>query len=312
MEEDKRGSHILKVFEIERYAIEDGPGIRTVIFLKGCNLRCLWCQNPESQEDRPQIMYYREQCVGCGKCAEACPVSAISNDPLFGFVTKHDVCSLCGDCVDACFYGARKLAGRDWQIDDLMQEILKDKGFFDNSGGGVTFSGGEPLLQHRALSELAARCQSHGIHTALETAGHVSWDILESVLPHLDLVYYDMKHPDPHTHKKYTGASNELILANLARLSRVYSNVIVRIPVIPGVNNSPDTIKQIYAFLRDSTRIKKVELLPYHSFGSGKYEALGWDYEMKGVKSLEKQDCLPLAEAGASFGLQVQVGAGGQ
>ncbi len=312
MEDNKRDEHILKVFEIERYAIEDGPGIRTVIFLKGCNLRCLWCQNPESQIERPQIMYYRQQCVGCGKCAEVCPVSAISNDPLFGFITKHDTCSLCEACIDACYYGARKLAGRDWLIDDLMQEILQDKAFYDNSGGGVTFSGGEPLLQFRALAELAALCQSHGIHTALETAGNVPWHILEGVIPHLDLIYYDMKHPDPRAHKKYTAVSNELILANLVSLSRVYSNIIVRIPVIPGVNDSLGIIKEMYAFLRDSTRIKNVELLPYHSFGAGKYEALGWNYEMGDVKNLEKQDCLPLAEAGGAFGLQVQVGAGEQ
>ncbi|ADK79383.1 glycyl-radical enzyme activating protein [Sediminispirochaeta smaragdinae] len=300
----------LTIFELERYALEDGPGIRTVVFFKGCNLHCLWCQNPESQQRRPQVLYYRKQCVGCGKCIETCPAGAIDTASDLGFVTIHDRCTLCASCVDACFYNARRIAGEVRSSEDIMREIMKDQSFYENSGGGVTFSGGEPLLQIEGLVDLASRCRSEGIHTALETAGSVPWDRFERIFPYMNLIYFDVKHIDPLVHERVVGAPNGVILNNLIRLSREFEPVIVRIPVIPGVNDSPEVIGDICSFLSTRTRVRKVELLPFHRLGSGKYAALGREDSMEGVPSLDKAACLPLAGLGKRFGLDITVGAG--
>lgn len=299
----------IKVFDIERYATKDGPGIRTVVFLKGCNLRCMWCQNPESHMMKPQIMYDMKKCAACGKCIDACPNDAIIQDPEYGFLTLHDRCTLCGVCVDACFYAARKVVGEEYTVEGLMEIILKDKSYYEESDGGVTFSGGEPLLQADAVRELARRCRQNGIHTALETAGYVRWDVVENVLPYIDLVFYDVKHIDSDEHERYTGVPNEKILKNLKKLSGCSVRTIVRIPVIPGVNDSRDVQHRIFTFLLEETQIRKVELLPFHRLGAGKYRGLGMDYRMNGVKNLSKADCHPFAEIGQDMGLTVHVGA---
>lgn len=296
------------VFEIERYATKDGPGIRTVVFFKGCNLRCIWCQNPESHLMKPEVMYSAEQCAGCRKCLSACPNGSIKEIPPFGFISNHDTCLLCGACVDACFYAARKIVGQKYTIDNLMEEILKDKHFYDNSGGGVTFSGGEPLLQYKAVSEIARQCRSRGIHTALETAGHVEWTVFKAIVPYMDLIFYDVKHIDGKLHKAYTGVSNKLILENLQKLSMQFDNIIVRIPIVPNVNNTIDVQRRIYSFLSKSTRVKTVELLPFNKLGAGKYNGLGRVYEMGNTKSMHKEDCHPFAEEAHKFGLDVHIG----
>ncbi|MCF7953711.1 MAG: glycyl-radical enzyme activating protein [Spirochaetales bacterium] len=299
----------MNVFEIERYATEDGPGIRTVIFLKGCNLRCVWCQNPESQDSRAQVMYYQQKCVGCRKCVEACPENAIYFDKQYGYVTDHAKCTVCGACVDACFYDARKIIGKEYSVEELFKEIVRDAGFYKESGGGVTFSGGEPMLQSDEISELAQLLKQEGIHTSIETAGAVIWDRFESLLSYIDLFYYDVKHIDSEAHRKYTGAPNELILENLKVLSRRHEHVIVRIPVVPGVNNSSEILKRIYQFLAEETNIKRVELLPYHRLGMGKYAGLGMEYLMGDTESLAEEDCYPFAEIGKQYDLRVSVGA---
>jgi len=299
----------INVFDVERYATKDGPGIRTVVFLKGCNLRCMWCQNPESHLMSPQIMYYMKKCAGCGKCLDVCPNDAIIQDPENGFVTLHDRCTVCGACIDACFYAARRIVGEEYTVEGLMEIILKDKSYYEESDGGVTFSGGEPLLQPDAVRELARRCRQEGIHTALETAGYVKWDVIESVLPYIDLVFYDIKHIDSEEHARYIGAPNGKILENLKKLSASSVRTIVRIPVIPGVNDSGDVQRRIFTFLLDETRIREVELLPFHRLGSGKYSGLGMEYRMNGVNNLSKSDCKPFAEIGQAMGLTVRVGA---
>jgi pyruvate formate lyase activating enzyme len=298
------------VFEIERYAIEDGPGIRTVVFFKGCNLRCRWCQNPESHSPRPQVMYYRNRCIGCRRCLEVCPAEAVREVPPFGFITDHHRCRLCGSCVDECFSDARKIVGRRMSIEAIMEEIRKDQAFYDESGGGVTFSGGEPLLQADAVRSLARRCREEGIHTAVETAGHVPWESIEAVLPWLDLLYFDLKHIDSEEHKRYTGVHLDLILENLSRAGECFDNLVVRIPVVPGVNATEQAMTRMFSHLLAHTTVRRVELLPFHRLGLAKYEGLGLEYAMAEVDNLSKEDCLPFAEIGRRLGLSIRVGAG--
>ena len=298
-----------QVFEIERYATKDGPGIRTVVFFKGCNLRCIWCQNPESHIMKPEVMYSAEQCAGCRKCLSVCPNGSVREIPPFGFISNSNTCLLCGACVDACFYDARKIVGKTYTVEELMKEILKDKNFYDNSGGGVTFSGGEPLLQHRVVLEVAKSCRKMGIHTALETAGYVEWKVLEEVIPYMNLIFYDVKHIDEKLHKEYTGVSNKLILENLKKLSMKFNNIIVRIPVVPKVNNTMDVQRKIFQFLLKYTNVKTVELLPFHRLGTGKYNGLGRIYKMENTANLHKEDCRPFADEAVRFGFNVHIGA---
>jgi len=297
------------VFDIERYAVEDGPGIRTVVFFKGCNLRCTWCQNPESHSMKPQVMYYPDQCAACGKCVTACPVGAVRDSPPDGFLTDHQRCTLCGSCVDACFHSARKIVGRRMTVRAIMEEILKDRAFYESSGGGVTFSGGEPLLQADAVLELAKLCTREGIHTALETAGFIQWELIERLLPWLDLLYFDFKHIDSETHRRVTGAPIELIMENIRKAAESFENMVVRIPVVPGVNANMETFSRMFSFLVEQTRVRTVELLPFHRLGSGKYAGLGMDYAFETATNLSKEDCQPFAEAGRRLGLAVSVGA---
>ncbi len=298
------------VFDIERYATEDGPGIRSVVFFKGCNLRCSWCQNPESHSADPQIMYSRKQCISCGRCVEACHAEAIHDDPLYGFVTDHEKCDLSGKCIDVCFTNSRKIVGRRMPVDEIMEELRKDKSFYDESGGGVTFSGGEPLLQAEAVLYLARSCREEDIDTALETAGFVPWSVIEKIHPWLNLLYFDLKHIDTDTHSQYTGVPIEPILENIRRAGKLFENIVVRIPVVPGVNDLPETQRRMMAFLAGETAVRNVELLPFHRLGLTKYEGLGMRYAMGNVENVQKSDCEPFAEIGRGMGLKIRVGAG--
>ncbi len=297
------------VFDIERFATKDGPGIRTVVFFKGCHLHCLWCQNPESQRRQPEIMYDASKCAGCGRCLENCPHHAVRKDPEFGTLTDADLCRLCCACVEHCYYDARRLVGKYYTPGQLMDTIRRDKPFFDNSRGGVTFSGGEPLLQKDFLIALCKACRNEGIHTALETCGHVRWETFAELLPHLDLIYFDLKHIDPVLHKEYTGVSNDLILSNLIKLSSVFQKLIVRIPVIPGYNDCVDVQRGMYKFLKQNLeKLHSVELLPFHRLGSGKYRGLGRRYSMEDVPSLKRNDLRHLQVIGIEMGLAISIG----
>lgn len=236
-------------------------------------------------------------------------MGAVRETPPLGFVTDHRRCTLCGACVEACFSSARRIVGRLLSLESVMQEILRDRAFYDESGGGVTFSGGEPLLQAEAAAELARRCKGEGLHTALETAGHVPWRSIEGLLPWLDLLYFDLKHSDSEAHRRHTGAPLELILDNLRRASGCFGNLVVRIPTVPGVNASEETQRRMLGFLARETKVRRVQLLPYHRLGSAKYEGLGLPYPMGEAGNLSKQDCEPFAEIGRALGLAVQVGA---
>jgi pyruvate formate lyase activating enzyme len=298
------------IFDIERFATKDGPGIRTVVFLKGCHLHCRWCQNPESQHTNVEVMYDAKKCTACGRCLESCPNGAIQTDASFGLVSDSETCIGCGLCTETCYYDARKLVGTNYKISALMKEILKDKLFYENSGGGVTFSGGEPLLQSDFLMAVCRACGREKVHRAVETCGHVPWNVFNKLLSELDLIFFDLKHIDPGLHKQYTGVTNELILDNLRKLSDVFSPLIVRIPVIPGFNDASETQKSIFSFLKNQLkRITTVELLPFHRLGSSKYKGLGREYPMENIVSLKKEDLKHLEKLGRDMGIPVRVGA---
>lgn len=298
------------IFDIERFATKDGPGIRTVVFFKGCSLRCRWCQNPESQFSRLEVIYDDEKCAACHRCIEHCPNNAIQIDSEFGLLSDPEICKGCGLCIEGCYYNARKLVGRAYSIPELMYEVCKDKSYYVNSGGGITFSGGEPLLQSEYLLAVCRACRKEQIHTAIETCGNVAWRVLRNIIDALDLIYYDFKHIDSDLHKQYTGVANELILANLKKLSAAFSPLIVRIPVIPGFNDSLDTQREMFQFVKNELKqVESIELLPFHRLGTSKYRGLGRHYRMENVPSLKKQDLAQSATLGREMGLPVRVGA---
>ena len=249
------------IFDISRNSYVDGPGIRTTVFFKGCNLHCAWCHNPESQSVTPQMMFYKNKCTGCGKCKEKCP-SALEQ------------CDLCGKCTLYCPHDAREICGKEYTVDAVLREILKDKSFYEASGGGVTFSGGECMLQIDFLEELLKACKDNGIHTAVDTAGHVPYEWFEQILPYADLFLYDLKCFDSQKHREYTGVGNERILENLKRLLATNTPIWVRIPIIPTVNDTEEEMQSIKAHIFSCGNPEKIELLPYHAMGEHKYDAI--------------------------------------
>lgn len=254
------------VFDIERSSFVDGPGIRTTVFFKGCNLRCAWCHNPESQSAQPQMLFYGNKCTGCGTCKQKCPHGL-------------DQCELCGTCVLFCPSRAREISGKAYTVKEVLCEVKKDKRFYESSRGGVTFSGGECMLQIDFLEEILKKCKEEGIHTAVDTAGHVPYASFERILSHTDLFLYDFKCFDSEKHKQYTGVGNELIKENLARLLQTGKPVWIRIPIIPDVNDSVEEMQAIKAFFDLYGAPEKIELLPYHALGEHKYAAMGKDLQ---------------------------------
>ncbi len=245
------------IFDIQRNSYVDGPGIRTTVFFKGCNLRCKWCHNPESQNFKKEILFYKNKCTGCGRCNGL----AVDDENFF------------------CFNDAKEICGKEYTVDEVLAQIIKDKAFYDTSGGGVTFSGGECMLQIDFLLEILKKCKENGIHTAVDTAGHIPWQSFEKILPYTDMFLYDIKAIDSKIHKVYTGVINELILENLIKLLTAKACVWVRIPIIPDVNDTEDEIKKIKSFFDEHGYPEKVELLPYHAMGEHKYAALGKNVE---------------------------------
>ena len=240
------------IFDIQRNSYVDGPGIRTTVFFKGCNLKCRWCHNPESQSFEKQILFYQNKCTRCGRCKD---------------LTVDDENFI-------CFNDAKEICGKEYSVDEVLKEVIKDKAFYETSGGGVTFSGGECMLQIDFLTEILKKCKENGIHTAVDTAGHIPWESFEKIIPDTDLFLYDIKAMNDEIHKEYTGVSNSLILEDIARLLKSNVGVWVRVPIIPGVNGSEDEMKKIKSFFEANGYPEKVELLPYHAMGEHKYVAL--------------------------------------
>ncbi len=282
------------VFNIQKMSIHDGPGIRTTVFFKGCPLNCLWCSNPESQRMEKEVACFQSRCVKCGYCAQVCPKGIIEKEPPFE-ITDRAQCDLCEVCVKECCTNAKKTVGEDYTAEDLLHEILKDKSFYDSSGGGVTFSGGEPLMQQPFLIEILKMCRENEIHTAIETTGFTDREKLLETAEFLDLVFYDVKHMDDETHRQITGVSNKVILENLTHLSKVHDNITVRIPVIPGINDSRENIGGTAA-LAAELGISGLELLPYHNLGEVKYGQLGREYQLSEIKTPDEERMAEIAE----------------
>ncbi len=265
------------VLDIKRYAIHDGPGIRTTVFLKGCPLSCEWCHNPESQRDRPEILYYAERCTLCGTCISACKQGAISvvNHHL---ALDQSLCIGCGNCVGVCPNGARELAGREMGVDQIVSEVIKDTLFYEESGGGVTFSGGEPLVQADFVRATASHCQRLDIHTALDTSGYASESDLMKVAGVIDLFLYDVKAVDDAVHLAYTGVSNRSILRNLRALDEMQKRIWIRFPLVPGVNDDEHSLSDFADLIASLKSVEGVQVLPYHRAGAAKYARLGREY----------------------------------
>ena len=296
------------IFDIKRYAIHDGPGIRTTVFLKGCPLNCLWCHNPEGKETEQEFMWWNERCIECRDCQKTCAKNAISfpNDSLILNVSE---CDFCGACLVVCHSQALVLIGKRMSVSEMMEEIEKDMVFYDESGGGVTFSGGEPLMQPDFLRSLPKACKEKGLHTAVDTCGYVNSKILLDVGRFADLFLYDLKVIDDIKHIKFTGVSNKPILDNVRKLSSIGRDVIIRFPLIPGVNDEETDILELGGFVSSLKNVRKLSILPYHKAGIGKAKRL------KKQKGSSFVSCSPSAERLCEiektlreFGLEVQVG----
>lgn len=302
--EGPAGPPIGTVFSIERYAVHDGGGIRTLVYFKGCPLRCLWCANPEGLEARPQLFSFPERCIGCGHCEAACPHGAARPaDP-----TVPPACVGCGRCADVCPADARRLFGQQMSVADVLQVVLKDRAFYRNSGGGITLSGGEPTAQADFARALLAACRRQGLDTAMETCGQTSFPLLAGLAEYLDLILYDLKHMDREAHRQLTGAPNDLILENLTRLGALGVPVLVRVPVIPGHNDDPANLKATAAFAAGVPSVQAVELLPYHNYGTGKYPRCGRAYPLTDLPLPTRERMRELAAIIESEGVPCRVG----
>jgi len=283
------------VFNVQKLSIHDGPGIRTTVFFKGCPLSCIWCSNPESQKSGAEIACLVSRCIKCGCCTKACPEEIIENSFPFAIINRQS-CTLCMACVDECCTGAKKVVGKSYTAKELYEEILQDRQFYSSSGGGVTFSGGEPFIQADFLIRMLKACNKGGIHTAVETTGMVSLSTFLEAAEYIDLIFFDLKHMDDEKHMALTGVSNRQILKNLDAVSRVHGNITVRMPVIPGLNDDLENVRKIGDYAAGLS-VPHLELLPYHNFGSGKYAQIGRSYSLAELKSPSPAHMENLADA---------------
>ena len=294
------------VFDIQRFSVNDGPGIRTIVFLKGCPLSCLWCCNPESQRRETDVMYDAKKCIGCGKCMKACQHGAIG--PGNETWVDRSKCVGCGECVNVCPTGALTLKGEVMTVSEVIHVLRRDAHYFRKSGGGITLSGGEPLMQWKYARELLKACKAQGWDTAIETTGYGSDEAIEAVIPYLDLVLLDCKSTDPTVHKRVTGVSNELIQKNSRKIVSMANKVIIRVPTIPTVNASEEEFHRIAEYAK-SLGVDTVHVLPYHTLGQSKYEMLGKAYAMGyEIKSLPREEAAVYQQIVESHGLKCMVG----
>lgn len=286
------------VLRIEKTSIHDGGGLRTVLFLKGCPLKCLWCSTPESQSPAPQKGYAEDRCTGCGTCIECCPRKALGfSDDGKHVVTDPEKCDACFECVRRCPTRAMKQYGSIMTVAEVVREIAKDEIFYFHSGGGVTISGGEPLEQVEFVKQVLLECRDRGIHRAVETSFFAPWEKIESLLPLLNLVYTDIKHPDPGEHRRLTGVDNHLILENIrkADASPYRFELVIRTPLIPGINDSDVALALSAEFARGLGKLKEVEFLAYHRLGIETYRNLGWTYPLEEIRTPDRETMLSKA-----------------
>ncbi len=278
------------LFDIKRYSINDGPGVRITLFFKGCPLSCRWCHNPEGISPRTEKLYNRNRCIGCGSCVAACPEKALTLTATEGVITDLSRCTLCGKCAEVCPTKAMEMSGHDIPQEEIMQIIRKETDIMDQSGGGVTFSGGEPLIYPEALKSLLISCGEEGIHRAVDTSGHVRQSVVEEIMPHTDLFLYDLKLMDSNRHRRWTGVGNEQIIRNLKLIASGDTEYHIRVPLIEGVNCDDENIAATQLFLSGLKHMPRVVgLLPYHNIASKKYEKLGDIYDEEGMKEPTKE-----------------------
>jgi len=290
------------VFNIQRYSIQDGPGIRTTVFLKGCPLHCLWCHNPEGQSPKPEIIWWEKRCLGCRECVKACPLNTDIFPPVFDLR-----CDLCGRCLEVCPGKALELAGKEFTVGQLMEEVLKDRIFYDLSEGGATFSGGEPLFQGNFLLEMLQACRRERVHVAVDTSGYASRELVLKVAELADLFLYDLKLMDEEKHLKYTGVSNSLILENISALLRSGKKVIVRFPVIPGINDDDNNIRLMRNFLYP-LNVMEIDLIPYHKIAQDKYRRIRRAYPLPSLEPIAQGRLEEIRKFFESFVPKVKIG----
>lgn len=298
----------LLVMEIERFAIHDGEGIRSVVFLQGCPLRCPWCSNPESQQLTPQLLYSRKKCIKCGACATVCQEGAITFTPEEGPVFTHSRCTTCGNCAGVCPVGAIRYSSKRMTIEEILQVVLRDESYYQNSGGGLTISGGEPFTQYEGFLALIQTAKEKGLQVAIETTGQVPLARLQEAEPFIDTFLLDFKHPDEKMLKEVIKANTGLVFQTLEWLSQnARAKVILRVPVVPGFNHNEQAMRQLFD-KADALGYKQIHLLPYHTLGTNKYSELGIQYPWPHSKMLTEIELLPWQQMGQQLGLHVQIG----
>jgi pyruvate formate lyase activating enzyme len=292
------------ITDIQRFSIHDGPGIRTTVFLKGCKQRCFWCHNPETLSPKPELQLYLERCIACGACFERCPEGAhtlVNDEHRF----DRTLCTGCGACADTCYARALVLIGETRRADEVVETVLRDRDFYETSGGGVTLSGGEPLLQPEFSEAILASCRAAGIHTAIETAANVPWERIERILPVADLVMMDVKLIDAERHITAVGVPNARILENARRLGETGVPLIVRTPIVPGINDDDETIAEIATFVAGLPSLVAYELLRFHAMATSKYESLGMSYRAATLTAPSKKRMTALADVARRQGIEV-------